>query len=159
MTELKLPENWVMLREASRQARLHAYAPYSGYQVGAAVLTDTGRIFAGCNVENASYGLTICAERVAIGNAVAACGVMNSARSGKDAQENRPQITAICISLTGIAVPCGACRQVLHEFNPQMLVLLDNLQVSTDETGDAEDSPQVVALEELLPRAFSLDYS
>ncbi|MCA9048598.1 MAG: cytidine deaminase [Planctomycetaceae bacterium] len=122
------------LIEASRKARDNAYAPYSGYAVGAAVLTDTGKIFSGCNVENASYGLTVCAERVAVSSAVAA---------------GCRHFTAIAISLTGIAVPCGSCRQFLHEFNPDMFVLLDDLSAPKAE-------PEQVRLSELLPRAFRL---
>lgn len=92
------------------EARLNAYAPYSQFQVGAALLTADGRVFTGANVENASLGLSMCAERVAIGAAATA-----GARS----------ITAIAV--TGVddegVVPCGACRQVLIEFSPNMLVI------------------------------------
>jgi cytidine deaminase len=89
------------LAQAARAARAHAYAPYSGYAVGAAVLTDDGRVFAGCNVENASYGLSVCAERVAVFRAIAA-----GAR--------RLVAAAVCTPDGG--TPCGACRQVLLEF-------------------------------------------
>jgi cytidine deaminase len=89
------------LAQAARAARAHAYAPYSGYAVGAAVLTDDGRMFAGCNVENASYGLSLCAERVAVFRAIAA-----GAR--------RLVAAAVCTPDGG--TPCGACRQVLLEF-------------------------------------------
>ncbi|MDM7461457.1 MAG: cytidine deaminase [bacterium] len=94
------------LIQVARQAREHAYAPYSGYTVGAAVLTDDGRIVAGCNVENASYGLSVCAERVAVFNAVA-----SGAR----------HITAAALCTADGGTPCGACRQVLLEFaaNPE----------------------------------------
>ncbi len=132
----QIPE-WVALRDAARTVREKAWAPYSKYHVGAAVLTDTGVIFTGCNVENASYGLTICAERVAICSAVAL---------------GHRRFRAICISLTGVPVPCGACRQFLMEFSPELPVLLDNLDSPrcTD--------PEVVLLSELLPRAFRLDH-
>lgn len=126
---------WRELRETARAAREHAYAPYSKYQVGAAVLCDDGQIIGGCNVENASYGLTICAERVAVSRAIA---------------DGRRGILVVCVSLTGIPVPCGACRQVLNEFNPQMLVLLDNLDAGRDSV------PEFVSLAELLPRPFGL---
>ncbi len=129
------PPEWNALIDASRAARNNAYAPYSKYTVGAAVLTEEGHVFSGCNVENASYGLTICAERAAVCNAVAA-GYQN--------------IVAIALSLTGVAVPCGTCRQFLHEFNPKMLVLLDNID------GKKSTPPECICLEELLPRAFSL---
>jgi cytidine deaminase len=89
------------LAQAARAARAHAYAPYSGYAVGAAVLTDDGQVVAGCNVENASYGLSVCAERVAVFRAIAA-----GAR--------RLVAAAVCTPDGG--TPCGACRQVLLEF-------------------------------------------
>ncbi|MFN3690995.1 MAG: cytidine deaminase [Fimbriimonadales bacterium] len=89
------------LIHAARAARQNAYAPYSGYTVGAAVLTDNGRIVSGCNVENASYGLSICAERAAVFNAVA---------SGAQ------RITAVALCTADGGTPCGACRQVLLEF-------------------------------------------
>ena len=130
----RLPD-WRSLRTASRNARKNAYARYSNYQVGAAVLTGDTSIVKGCNVENASYGLTICAERVAVCSAVAA---------------GRQKILAVCVSLTGVPVPCGACRQFLHEFNPDMLVLLDDL------THGEDGLPELTTLSELLPRAFRL---
>lgn len=83
------------------QVRAQAYAPYSGFQVGAAVLADNGQIYQGCNVENASYGLTICAERSAVFSMITSGGV---------------QIEAIALALPGAGTPCGACRQVLAEF-------------------------------------------
>ena len=132
--EVTLPR-WRELQTAARAARGNAWAPYSRYQVGAAVLASDGRVFVGCNVENASYGLTICAERVAICTAIA---------------QGCASFSAICVSLTGIPVPCGACRQFLVEFNPEMLVLLDDV----DHTVDMP--PELVQLSELLPRAFRL---
>ena len=136
LTLARIPE-WIALRDAARKVREKAWAPYSKYHVGAAVLTDSGEIFTGCNVENASYGLTICAERVAVCSAVA---------------HGHRAFRAICISLTGVPVPCGACRQFLMEFSPQLPVILDNL----DSAGD--NDPEVVLLSELLPRAFRLDH-
>ena len=129
--------DWLALRDAARQVREKAWAPYSNYHVGAAVLTDSGEIFTGCNVENASYGLTICAERVAVCSAVA---------------QGFREFQAICISLTGVPVPCGACRQFLMEFSPQLPVILDNL----DSPGSSD--PEVVLLSDLLPRAFRLEH-
>lgn len=93
------------LVHAARAARAHAYAPYSNYFVGAAVLTSDGRIFTGCNVENASYGLTVCAERVAVFSAVAA-----GAR----------EVVTVAVCTPDGATPCGACRQVLAEFVPDL---------------------------------------
>lgn len=89
------------LIETAVEAQKRAYCPYSRYPVGAAVLTDTGRVFAGCNVENASYGLAMCAERVAIYHAVT---------SGHDS------IAAVAV-VGAAAKPCGACRQVMFEFS------------------------------------------
>ena len=89
------------LIETAVQAQKRAYCPYSRYPVGAAVLTAGGRVFPGCNVENASYGLAMCAERAAIYHAVA---------GGHDS------ITAVAV-VGAAAKPCGACRQVMHEFS------------------------------------------
>ena len=99
----------VRLMEEARRARRKAYAPYSRFPVGAALLTSTGRIFLGCNVENASYGLTTCAERAAVFAAVAA-GEREFAAIAITAREGRG------------APPCGSCRQVLQEFAPGMWV-------------------------------------
>lgn len=129
-----LPQ-WRQLQASSREVRTKAWAPYSRFYVGAAVLTSDGKIVIGCNVENASYGLTICAERVAICSAIA---------------QGHAKFDAICISLNDCAVPCGACRQFLVEFNPDMLVLLDDLNRPDDQP------PETVLLKELLPRAFRL---
>jgi cytidine deaminase len=97
---------------AARQAALNAYCPYSHFPVGAAVLTDRGEIFSGCNVENASYGLTICAERNAIFQAVFQC-------------QGHLVIRAIVVFTPTDAptAPCGACRQVINEFGPEAEVL------------------------------------
>jgi cytidine deaminase len=99
-----------LLRHA-RTAMKCAYAPYSKFQVGAAVLLADGRIFTGCNVENASYGLTICAERNAIFAAVAASA-------------KKPSIVAVAVvNRRGVPCsPCGACRQVIAEFGPEAVV-------------------------------------
>ena len=118
------------LAELASKARLHAYAPYSKFKVGAALLADNGAIYTGCNVENASYGMSLCAERVAVGKAIS---------------EGNSSLSAIALSMQGTGSPCGACRQVLHEFNPSMLVYL------------AEESGKIhreTVLSELIPDAF-----
>lgn len=114
---------------AATAARLHAYAPYSGFAVGAALQAADGRIFTGCNVENLSYGLTICAERHAVGAAVAA-GVREFAALAVVAATREP------------VSPCGACRQVLAEFG-DFSVLLATLEGKTYES----------TVSALLPRA------
>jgi cytidine deaminase len=95
-----------MVREA-RAAMKNAYCRYSKFRVGAAVLTADGQIFAGCNVENASYGLTMCAERNAIFQAVA---------KGAIAKERKLEAVAIVTPTAKLTPPCGACRQVIYEF-------------------------------------------
>jgi cytidine deaminase len=126
---------WRELVHAARLARKNAYAPYSKFSVGAAILADDGRIFVGCNVENASYGLTICAERAAVCQAVVA-GCLN--------------IVAVCVSLAGKPSPCGACRQVLWQFSSDMQVIMDNIESPEDCV------PEVISLSALLPSAFQL---
>ena len=119
------------LIEEAVKARGNAYAPYSNFQGGAALLAADGRIFTGCNVENASYGLTICAERVALFKAVS---------------EGAREFKAIAIACgAGPCAPCGACRQVLSEFAPDLLVIM------TDAQGK---EPRREKLSTLLPLAF-----
>jgi cytidine deaminase len=95
---------------AAREVQGRAHAPYSRFHVGAAVLTESGEIVTGCNVENASYGLTICAERSAITRIVAQ-------------GSGRPVVCLVVGPTEGPLTPCGACRQVLHEFNPDMQII------------------------------------
>lgn len=120
------------LVELAKKARAHAYAPYSGFAVGAAVLAADGRVFVGCNIENASYGLTNCAERTAIFSAVAA-----------GARELRALVVVADGALP--CSPCGACRQVIAEFAVERIIL-----------ANLKGSRRVVTKEELLPFAFSL---
>ncbi len=116
---------------AALAARQRAYAPYSHFEVGAALLGEDGRIFTGCNVENASYGLTICAERGAVMSAVAAgCRAWS----------------AIAVATRGGGTPCGACRQVLAEFAQTLPVLVIDV--------NRPDQVRELRLEELLPERF-----
>jgi cytidine deaminase len=119
---------------ASCDIRKHAHAPYSKFQVGAAILTKSGKLFSGCNVENASYGLTICAERSAAVSAVAA---------------GEKDWVAIAVATPGGHSPCGACRQVLVEFAPDMPVLL----VDSDKP-DSADGVHETNMATLLPGRF-----
>ncbi len=106
------PAQLKKLRTAAKTAAGRAYAPYSKFHVGAAILTTTGKIYSGCNVENASYGLTNCAERTAIFNAVAAGG-----------RKLRLQCVVVYTPTDMPTAPCGACRQVINEFGPAALIL------------------------------------
>jgi len=109
-------QNQSLLR-AARKAMQHAYAPYSQFRVGAALLTSKGKVFTGCNVENASYGLTNCAERTAIFAAIA---------------QSEPGLNIRAIAVVndqGVPCsPCGACRQVIYEFGPDATVLFQSLK-------------------------------
>lgn len=120
------------LLEAALAARERAYAPYSKFLVGAAVRAESGKIYTGCNIENASYGLTVCAERNALFNAVG---------------EGERNFTALCVvgDTEEPISPCGACRQVMAEFKVPCIILA-NLQ------GDVKE----YTLEELLPYGFTL---
>lgn len=122
------------LCEQAVAAMSRAYAPYSNYAVGAAVLMDSGQTYLGCNIENASYGLTICAERNAVANAVS---------------QGERKLLAVAIATRDGGSPCGACRQVLAEFAEGTLeVFLVNAagQVLAEYT-----------LDDLLPNRFSFD--
>jgi cytidine deaminase len=103
------------LIEAARQARENAHAPFSNFRVGAALHATSGRIFGGCNVENATYGLTVCAERVAIFKA------MSEGERGFDA-------IAVVTDTDTLTPPCGACRQLIWEFCGDVPVILANLR-------------------------------
>lgn len=111
MTDEELSPAERDLVQAARSAGARAYVPASGFAVGCAVRTDSGRTYGGCNVENASYGLTICAERAAVAAAVAAEGP-------------RPRIAAVAVHADAESCsPCGACRQVIAELGPEAVVL------------------------------------
>ena len=106
--------NWEALIEAANEVKDRAHSPYSGFQVGAAVLSEDGSIYAGCNIENRSFGATVCAERVAIGTLVAAGSRSLAA-------------VAVISDTTPPAPPCGLCLQVLSEFGgPDLPILLSN---------------------------------
>tara|TARA_B100002052_G_C15782619_1_gene552305 strand:- start:203 stop:580 length:378 start_codon:yes stop_codon:yes gene_type:complete len=120
------------LIQAAIAVRERAYAPYSNFRVGSALVTPDGQLFVGCNVENASYGLAICAERAAICAAVAA---------------GHQQFAAVAVASSGGVSPCGACRQVLMEFGDMSVILVDV---------DQEHAVRRHALSELLPHGFSL---
>ena len=118
------------LVEAARHARKWAYVPYSHYPVGAALLTDSGKVYDGVNVENAAYPTTMCAERVAVFKAVS---------------EGEHGFTAIAVVTSNGGMPCGSCRQVMAEFNYKMTVIIAN------------EKGQIIketSLENLLPDAF-----
>ena len=120
------------LEQAAARVMKNAHAPYSKFRVGAAILLTNGKIFSGCNVENASYGMTNCAERTAIFAAVAELG---------------PKIEIQVVTVTndqGVACsPCGACRQVIYEFGPDATVFFQGA-----------DGPKQAHIKELLPEGF-----
>jgi len=119
------------LVEAAKRVRENAFAPYSNFKVGSAVISEDGKIFSGCNVESASFGLTVCAERVAIWKAVS---------------EGESELAGIAVvaDTEELTPPCGVCRQIIWEFCGDVPVILANLK------GDVEK----ILISELLPRAF-----
>lgn len=119
------------LIQAAVKSRTRAYAPYSKFHVGAAVLGSSGKIYGGCNVENASYGLTICAERAAIFRAIAE-------------GEKRLLALAVLYDRDELGAPCGACRQVIREFGKRLPVVLANLRGNF----------RIQTVEDLLPGSF-----
>lgn len=125
-------ENYKKLVEKAKEAMTYAYVPYSNFQVGAALLTDTGKIYTGCNVENASFGATNCAERTAVFKAVSE-------------GETRFTDIAIVSSSREFTYPCGICRQVLGEFMPEGHIILEN----------SEGEIKVFEFKELLPGHFT----
>lgn len=119
--------DWPALRDAAREAMGHAYAPYSNFPVGAAALVDDGRVVWGCNVENASYGVGLCAE----------CGLVSTLQATGGGR----LVAFACVDGAGAALmPCGRCRQLLYEFGGRELLL---------------DTPEgIKAMTEVLPQAF-----
>jgi cytidine deaminase len=126
------------LIEQANQVREHAYAPYSNFRVGAALLAKSGRVYTGCNIENAAYSPTMCAERVALGAAIAAGEPIGGF-----------SVIAVVGGLPGPTSPCGVCRQVLSELAPGVIVVM---------ASDPEKGQERLALtvEELLPHSFKL---
>jgi cytidine deaminase len=124
-------ESLQQLVQTAKTARLRSIAPFSNFLVGAALRTEEGKVYTGCNVESASYGLTVCAERVAIWKALS---------------EGERQFTelAIVADTGALTPPCGTCRQIIWEFAKNATIVLGNLHGET----------QVVSIRELLPRAF-----
>ena len=125
--------DWNELTRAATEVRERAYAPYSRYHVGAAILGGSGRIYAGCNVENASYGLSLCAERSAIAQMIAA-------------GEKDPRACVVITPGPIIGTPCGMCRQTLAEFAADLPILLC--------VADGAVAPVETSIAELLPDAF-----
>lgn len=123
------------LIEEAAKVREKAYAPFSNFRVGAALVTEDGEIFTGCNVESASYGLTVCAERVAIWKAVS---------EGK----HKIRQIAVVVDTEDLTPPCGACRQIIWEFGGDIPVIMRNLKGKTE----------TVQMKDLLPRAFDTKF-
>ncbi len=122
--------DWAALRAAASAAMAHAYAPYSHYPVGAAALVDDGRVVSGCNVENASYGVTLCAE----------CGLVSALHAGGGGR----LVAFTCVDAHGdVLAPCGRCRQLLFEHGGTGLLV--------------ETAAGVRTMDEMLPGAFGAD--
>jgi cytidine deaminase len=135
MPDVLSGEQREQLLRAARHTMARAHAPYSKFFVGAALLTELGEVFTGCNVENASYGLTICAERTAIFSAVAHSGAENV----------RIRALAVVNADDVACSPCGACRQVIYEFGPDAVILFRS-----------RDGWKEAHITELLPEGFRL---
>ena len=120
---------WADLLRRASEAREYSYSPYSHYKVGAALLTTNGKVYTGCNIENAAYTPSICAERTAIAKAVS---------------EGERDFAAIAVVTADGGAPCGVCRQVMREFAPSLVVIV----------GKTEGDYQVLKLSDLLPHSF-----
>lgn len=129
MNNLQKAPQWDGLLKLAIEARENSYSPYSHYKVGAALLTTSGKIFTGCNIENAAYTPSNCAERTAIFKAVS---------------EGERNFAAIAVATSNGVAPCGVCRQVIREFAPNLTIIL----------GDIEGKYRVVSLPDLLPDSF-----
>ena len=130
------PKNLLAL---AREAAENSYAPYSRFHVGSAILLENDKVIQSCNVENSSYSLTICAERAGIASMVSQGKKNPLAIAVAASHEDRDDY------MTVPGLPCGACRQVLAEFNPNILIVLAS-----------ENEPEIVSLRDLLPRIFTL---
>ena len=130
-----MSEDLDSLIAAAREARRKSVAPFSNFQVGAAVKTESGKVYTGCNIESASYGLTVCAERVALWKALS---------------EGERSFTAMAVvaDTETLTPPCGTCRQIIWEFAPGAQIVFANLR------GDIE----TFAMTDLLPRAFDAKF-
>ena len=122
-------QQWADLLKKAVQAREYSYSPYSHYKVGAALLTRSGKIYTGCNIENAGYTPSVCAERTAIFKAVS---------------EGETDFVAIAVATSNGGAPCGVCRQVIREFSTNLTVIIGNI----------EGEYQVLTLADLLPYSF-----
>lgn len=130
--------NYELLLNKAREATKNSYAPYSKFYVGASILYESKKIYIGCNVENSSYGLSLCAERNAISNAIS------------NGEKTSPVAIAIISPNKKLCSPCGACRQWLFEFqkdNKEIEIILE----------DTDGSPKIYKLSELLPLSFHLN--
>ena len=128
-------EDFQPLIEAAKQARLQSVAPFSNFQVGAAVRTESGKVYTGCNVESASYGLTVCAERVAIWKALS------------EGERHFTELAVVADTET-LTPPCGTCRQIIWEFARGARIVFANLK------GESE----TFQMADLLPRAFDVRF-
>ncbi len=124
---------WAALLQKAIEARQQSYSPYSHYAVGAALLTRSGKIYLGCNIENAGYTASVCAERVAIFKAIF---------------DGEREFEAIAVVTANGGAPCGVCRQVMREFSSELIVVL----------GDTSGEYQVLSLPELLPHSFGPEH-
>jgi cytidine deaminase len=135
MRKIKMPATMrERLLRSARAAMKNAYAPFSKFRVGSAILTSAGKVFVGCNVENSSYGMTNCAERTAIFSAIA-----------KDGPELEIHAVAVVNDHGVPCSPCGACRQVIYEFGPHAVVFYEG-----------KKGPKQSIITDLLPEGFRL---